>query len=122
MYSLEFHSHTDRADTNTQSFDKVTLLYEGYQIYFGSSPQAASYFIEMGFWKHPRATTADFLTSITNPRERTVREGFEDRVPRSPVEFAAVWKRSTLAQALLQTAETSKRDHQMNSTVLASLR
>jgi ATP-binding cassette subfamily G (WHITE) protein 2 (PDR) len=75
----------------------------------------------MGFLKHPRATIADFLTSITNPRERIVREGFENRVPRSPVEFAAAWKQSTSAQVLLQAAATSKTDRQMASPAIEAL-
>jgi ATP-binding cassette subfamily G (WHITE) protein 2 (PDR) len=75
----------------------------------------------MGFWKHPRATIADFLTSITNPRERIVREGFEDRVPRRPVEFAAAWKQSASAQASLQAAVTSKTDQQIASPAIEAL-
>ncbi|KAF1961950.1 AtrD, ABC-transporter [Byssothecium circinans] len=90
------------SDSIYENFDKVTLLYEGHQIYFGPASQAANYFIELGFQKHPRATTADFLTSITNPAERRVRMGFEGRVPRSAEEFASAWKRSAPARVLLQ--------------------
>jgi len=85
-----------------KSFDKVTLLYEGHQIYFGPTSQAVNYFLELGFRKPARATTADFLTSITNPAERLVIEGFEDRVPRSAEEFGAAWKRSAHARTLVQ--------------------
>ncbi|KAF2818778.1 AtrD, ABC-transporter [Ophiobolus disseminans] len=85
-----------------ESFDKVTLLYEGRQIYFGPTSHAAKYFQDLGFVKHPRATTADFLTSITHPAERRVAKGFEDRVPRSAEEFDAAWQRSSYARALLQ--------------------
>ncbi|KAL2291221.1 hypothetical protein FJTKL_13860 [Diaporthe vaccinii] len=45
-----------------KSFDKVMLLYEGRQIYFGPIESAASYMISL-----ERASTADFLTSMTNP-------------------------------------------------------
>lgn len=78
----------------------MTLLYKGRQIYFGPVESAAEYFVAMGFVKPPRATTADFLTSITSPSERTVQPGYELRVPRSPDEFAAVWRKSDQARTL----------------------
>ncbi|KAF2142292.1 uncharacterized protein K452DRAFT_226952 [Aplosporella prunicola CBS 121167] len=90
------------SDAIYDNFDKVTLLYEGRQIYFGPAWLAANYFIELGFDKPPRATTADFLTSLTHPAERHVRKGFENRVPRSADEFMEVWRRSSAAKALLQ--------------------
>ena len=48
----------------------------------------------MGFICPERQTTADFLTSLTSPAERTIREGFEDRVPNTPDEFVEAWKKS----------------------------
>jgi ATP-binding cassette subfamily G (WHITE) protein 2 (PDR) len=48
----------------------------------------------MGWFCPPRQTTGDFLTSVTNPLERKAREGHETRVPRTPDEFEAYWKRS----------------------------
>lgn len=55
----------------------------------------------MGFHCPERATTGDFLTSLTSPNERRAREGFESRVPRTPDEFAARWKDSTDRAQLL---------------------
>ncbi|KAL8735882.1 MAG: hypothetical protein Q9181_002631 [Wetmoreana brouardii] len=81
-------------------FDKVVLLYEGRQIYFGPATAAKEYFINLGFLCEERATTGDFLTSLTNPAERIVREGFEHRVPRTSDEFADVWKKSEARQLL----------------------
>ncbi|KAJ5640829.1 ABC multidrug transporter A-2 [Penicillium herquei] len=82
-------------------FDKVIVLYEGRQIYFGRAGDARRFFIEMGFDCPDRQTTADFLTSLTSPSERQARPGFEDQVPRTPNEFAARWKASPERQALL---------------------
>ncbi|MCJ1402759.1 hypothetical protein MMC11_005980 [Xylographa trunciseda] len=76
-------------------FDKVTVLYEGHQIYFGPSTQAKQYFIDLGFHCPERQTTADFLTSMTSPIERVVRSDFESKVPRTPEEFAEAWKSSS---------------------------
>jgi ATP-binding cassette, subfamily G (WHITE), member 2, PDR len=55
----------------------------------------------MGFECPPRQTTADFLTSLTNPDERIIRPGFENRVPRSPEEFADEWRMSQHRALLL---------------------
>lgn len=56
----------------------------------------------MGFECPSRQTTADFLTSLTNPDERIVRSGFENKVPRSPDEFADEWRMSQERAALLR--------------------
>jgi ATP-binding cassette, subfamily G (WHITE), member 2, PDR len=48
----------------------------------------------MGWFCPQRQTTGDFLTSVTNPAERQTRKGFEGKVPRTPDEFEAYWRRS----------------------------
>ena len=75
-------------------FDNCILLYEGHQIYSGSAKDAKDFFIRMGFKCPKRQTTADFLTSLTNPAERIVRKGYEKKVPRTPEQFYAYWKKS----------------------------
>ncbi|RAK94492.1 hypothetical protein BO79DRAFT_185084 [Aspergillus costaricaensis CBS 115574] len=86
-------------------FDKVIVLYEGRQIYFGRSGDARQFFIEMGFDCPDRQTTADFLTSLTSPTERKVRKGHERLVPRTPDEFAARWRASAERRQLLADIE-----------------
>lgn len=86
-------------------FDKVLVLYEGRQIYFGPTTSAKQYFINMGFDCPDRQTDADFLTSMTSALERVVRPGWEDRVPRTPDEFAQRWKDSQERAELLQQIE-----------------
>ncbi|KAL2826962.1 ABC-2 type transporter-domain-containing protein [Aspergillus cavernicola] len=75
-------------------FDKVALIHEGHQIYFGRTSDAQHFFTDMGFVCPPRQTTADFLTSLTSPSERRVRPGYEDKVPRTAAEFAQRWRNS----------------------------
>ncbi|KAJ5157869.1 ABC multidrug transporter A-2 [Penicillium canariense] len=91
-------------------FDKAIVLYEGRQIYFGKADDARRFFINMGFDCPDRQTTADFLTSLTSPSERSVRDGFEHVVPRTPDEFAARWRDSPERKQLLQEIQDS-RDH-----------
>ncbi|CAH2351739.1 protein Snq2p [[Candida] railenensis] len=84
-----------------ETFDKVTVLYRGHQVYFGPMEEAKSYFEEMG-WECPaRQSTAEFLTAITDPIGRFPKPGFEDRVPRTAEEFEAYWLNSP-AYARLQ--------------------
>ncbi|KAL5336945.1 ABC-2 type transporter-domain-containing protein [Aspergillus crustosus] len=83
-------------------FDKAIVLYEGREIYFGPCSYAKEYFVEMGWYCPPRQTTGDFLTSVTNPQERTAREGLEGKVPRTPEEFQTYWKNSPQYAALQQ--------------------
>ncbi|CAK7567123.1 MAG: Multidrug resistance protein [Sporothrix epigloea] len=92
-------------------FDKATVLYEGRQIYFGSTSAARQYFINLGFECPARATTPDFLTSMTSPQERIVRAGFEGRAPRTPDEFAACWRQSAEYKALQADIEEYKSSH-----------
>ncbi|KAJ4408298.1 Multidrug resistance protein [Didymella pomorum] len=82
-------------------FDKVLVLYEGRQIFYGRTTEAKGYFLRMGFVCPDRQTDADFLTSMTSALERIVAEGFEGRVPRTPDEFHQRWLDSPERAALM---------------------
>ena len=86
-------------------FNKAIVLYEGRQIFFGQTDEARAYFENLGFRCRDRQTTPDFLTSMTSPQERIVKSGFENKVPRTPDEFAAMWKNSSERKYLLQEIE-----------------
>jgi ATP-binding cassette subfamily G (WHITE) protein 2 (SNQ2) len=75
-------------------FDKVCVLVEGRQIYYGPTSEAKGYFENMGFVCTPGANVADFLTSVSVPTERQVRPGFENRLPGTADEFAARFRAS----------------------------
>lgn len=86
-------------------FDKAVVLYEGRQIYFGPAAEAKDYFERMGWLCPQRQTTGDFLTSVTNPQERQIRPGMENRVPRTPEEFETYWLNSPEYRALKEQIE-----------------
>jgi len=91
-------------------FDKVLLIHEGRCVYFGPAEQAAAYFEGLGFTRPARWTTADFLTSVTDSHEQKVKEGWEDRVPRSTEQLADAYAKSQINQANLRdVAEFEKR-------------
>ncbi|PYH88728.1 hypothetical protein BO71DRAFT_467139 [Aspergillus ellipticus CBS 707.79] len=106
------------SQSSYDAFDKVAVLYEGRQIYFGPVDQAKQYFIDMGYHCPDRQTTADFLTSLTNPVERVVQPGFEARVPRTPDEFAKAWKASQLRNELMKQIAVFDRDHPVGGPAL----
>ena len=70
------------------------MLYEGRQIFFGDIGSARPFFVKLDFEPYYRASTPDFLTSLTNPAERLVRNGLESAVPTTPDTFAYVWDNS----------------------------
>ncbi|KAF2396877.1 ABC drug exporter AtrF [Trichodelitschia bisporula] len=91
-------------------FDKVLLIDEGHCCYFGPTDQAAQYFKDLGFERPDRWTTADFLTSVTDKHERHAREGWEDRIPRSPEEFAQALAQSKIREQNLSEIETFREE------------
>lgn len=86
-------------------FDKVVVLYEGYQIYFGPAKAAKGFFVDMGFHCPDQQSVPDFLTSLTSPAERTARKGFEQSVPKTAFEFNQRWRESDTYKQLLVDIE-----------------
>lgn len=64
-------------------FDKVLVLDEGQQIYYGPLPEARPFMEGLGFICDDSANVADFLTGVSVPTERKIREGYEDKFPRT---------------------------------------
>lgn len=86
------------------SFDKVTLLYKGRQVYFGPAKDAEAYFTSIGFQRISASTsTADFLTALTHSPEAVllVRPGWENLVPRTADDFVRKWHSSVERLTLL---------------------
>ncbi|KAJ5471563.1 hypothetical protein N7530_008920 [Penicillium desertorum] len=101
-------------------FDKVVVLYEGQQIYFGPTGEARDFFTAMGFDCPSRQTTADFLTSLTSPAERRVKPGYERRVPRTPQEFALRWQNSPECARLLQEIDAFDKEYPIGGDSLTT--
>ena len=96
------------------------MLYEGHQIYFGPTDKAREFFVNMGFDCPSRQTTADFLTSLTSPTERRVKPGCEDKVPRTPSEFAQRWQNSPEHARLLQEIDSFDKEHPIGGESLTT--
>jgi ATP-binding cassette, subfamily G (WHITE), member 2, SNQ2 len=89
-------------ETLYECFDKVLLIDEGKCLYFGPAEKAKAYFHTLGFDCPDRWTTADFLTSVSDEHERSIREGWEQRIPRSAEQFAEVYRKSATYQQNLE--------------------
>jgi len=89
----------------------VIVLYEGRQIFFGKVDDAKTYFENLGFVCAKSQTAADFLTSMTSPKERIVRPGFEDVVPQTSSDFAAAWSQSEQRKILAEELANYKQTY-----------
>ncbi|KAI9370476.1 ABC-2 type transporter-domain-containing protein [Aspergillus egyptiacus] len=93
------------SETLYKEFDKVMLIEGGKCAYFGSADKAKAYFEQLGFECPPRWTTPDFLNSISDPNARKVREGWEDRVPRSAGDFQQAYRNSEAYKEVVRDIE-----------------
>ncbi|KAF4434587.1 putative ABC1 transport protein [Fusarium austroafricanum] len=96
-------------------FDKILVLYEGRQIFFGRAASAPAYFERMGWQRHARQTSGDFMTAITNPAQRLAKQGHEDSVPRTPAEFEQYWRDSPEYASLMTEIELYQKDFSQQS-------
>lgn len=82
-------------------FDKVMVIDEGRQVFFGPAQEARSYFENLGYLPKPRQTTADYLTGCTDPFEREYQVGRDpSNVPSTPDELAHAYENSVYAKRL----------------------
>ncbi|RDL34441.1 putative ATP-binding cassette multidrug transport protein [Venustampulla echinocandica] len=77
-------------------FDKVLVLDEGKEIYYGPMKEARPFMEGLGFFCNDAANVADFLTGVTVPSERKIREGYEDSFPRTSDDIRAAYEKSTI--------------------------
>lgn len=95
-------------------FDKVSVIYDGQQIFYGRCDMAKDFFVRMGFHCPREQTTPDFLTSLTSPNERQARWGFEHTVPTNADEFVRRWKASPEYEQLLADITAFEQRHPVN--------
>ncbi|KAM0272257.1 hypothetical protein ACHAQH_008754 [Verticillium albo-atrum] len=86
-------------------FDKVVVLAEGREIYYGPAQDAKKYFEDMGFECAPGANTADFLTSVVVDTERSIKSEFKNMVPHAAPEFETRYRDSTVFSHMMADME-----------------
>ncbi|EGC33758.1 hypothetical protein DICPUDRAFT_154132 [Dictyostelium purpureum] len=102
LHKTTIASFYQASDSIYNCFDKVLILEKGRCIYFGPVSNAKQYFLDLGFDCEPRKSIPDFLTGVTNPQERIVKQGYEDKVPITSGDFEEVWKNSKLYQISME--------------------
>ncbi|KAJ5483524.1 ABC transporter [Penicillium desertorum] len=84
-------------------FDKVLVLDEGKQIYYGPAAAAKPFMENLGFVYTDGANIGDFLTGVTVPTERKIRPGYENTFPRNADAILAEYKKSSTYDRMLST-------------------
>ncbi|KAL8834778.1 MAG: hypothetical protein Q9176_007296 [Flavoplaca citrina] len=90
-------------------FDKVLLIDQGHQVFFGRTEEAKTYFEDLGYIPMPGETTAEFLTNITDPTQRRAKPGSKAENIATPQQLSAVFKESAHFARLLQEINQSER-------------
>ncbi|KAL0571220.1 ATP-binding cassette transporter snq2 [Marasmius crinis-equi] len=87
-------------------FDKVIVLNEGRQVFYGPPAEARAYFENLGYKPLPRQSTADYLTGCTDPNERQFAPGrSKENVPSSPEALEAAFLDTKYAMDMNQRRE-----------------
>ncbi|KAI9925375.1 hypothetical protein ASPWEDRAFT_46883 [Aspergillus wentii DTO 134E9] len=82
-------------------FDKVLVLDEGKEIYYGPKKNAKPFMESLGFLCDDGANIADFLTGVTVSTERQIRPGYENSFPRDAASILSHYRRSTLYRDMI---------------------
>jgi ATP-binding cassette subfamily G (WHITE) protein 2 (SNQ2) len=77
-------------------FDKVLVLDEGEQVFYGTRDEARPFMESQGFLCGAGANVGDFLTGVTVPNERKIISGFEARFPRNAPELRHAYEESSI--------------------------
>lgn len=84
-----------------KQFDKVLVIDNGRQVFFGPASEARPYFEGLGFREKPRQTTPDYLTGCTDPFEREFKDGRSaDDVPSTPQALVEAFDKSVFSETL----------------------
>ncbi|KAH7311591.1 ABC-2 type transporter-domain-containing protein [Stachybotrys elegans] len=82
-------------------FDKVMVIDEGRQVFFGPTKEARAYFEGLGFAPRPRQTTPDYLTGCTDEFERQYAPGRSpEDAPHSPDTLMEAFRNSPYQERL----------------------
>jgi ABC-type multidrug transport system ATPase subunit/ABC-type multidrug transport system permease subunit len=87
-----------------EHFDKVLVLDEGKQIFYGPQEAAVPFMEGLGFMRDGGSNRGDFLTGVTVPHERVIAPGYEETFPRTADAVRDAYNNSALYPEMLQEA------------------
>lgn len=110
-----------------KQFDKVMVIDEGRQVFFGPASEARAYFEGLGFLEKPRQTTPDYLTGCTDEFEREYKEGRSpENAPSTPDSFVEAFNKSVFSEKLgkemADYRESIKEEKQIHDDFVAAHR
>ena len=82
-------------------FDKVLVLDEGKEVYYGPMAEARPFMEDLGFICREGSNVADFLTGVTVPTERKIQTGYENRFPRTADALRTEYEESTIYNRMI---------------------
>ncbi|KAH8665575.1 putative ABC transporter G family member 11 [Ilyonectria robusta] len=94
--SVSLVSLYQASDTLYRCFDKVLILEDGHELYFGPSASAPGYFEQLGFNRIPGQSLADFLAECADARMRSSHH------PYSTTDLARIFRESVTYTQLRQ--------------------
>lgn len=98
-------------------FDKVLVLDQGQQLYYGPRQQAVPFMEDLGFVCVDGSNKGDFLTGVTVPTERRIASGYEKTCPRTTAEIAAVYQQSAIKSEMIkESRQYSESDMAVKNT------
>lgn len=97
-------------------FDKVLVLDEGKQVYYGPREEARPFMESQGFICGDGANVADFLTGVTVPSEREIHPDFESRFPRNAGELELAYRQSNIKATMDQELDYHTTEEAKNNT------
>ncbi|ODM18850.1 hypothetical protein SI65_05467 [Aspergillus cristatus] len=89
-----------------EHFDKVLVLDEGKQIFYGPQKDAVPFMEGLGFMRDSGSNRGDFLTGVTVPTERLIAPGYEDKFPHTADEILAAYERSRIKSKMLEECQS----------------
>jgi ATP-binding cassette subfamily G (WHITE) protein 2 (SNQ2) len=99
-----------------EQFDKVLVLDQGKQIFYGRREDAVPFMENLGFYCDPAANKTDFLTSVTVPSARTIAKGHEKDFPRNKDEILVAFQQSSFQKSMLGELEYPQSDDAVKNT------
>ncbi|KAI9688918.1 MAG: hypothetical protein M1822_001275 [Bathelium mastoideum] len=88
-------------------FDRVLVIYEGRQAFFGKIGEARQYFEDLGFVRKEGQTTAEFLSHVTDPAHREATPGSQAANMHTAADFAASFTSSSHYASLTHEIDDS---------------
>ena len=90
-----FVSLSQASESVYSQFDRVLVIDEGREVFFGPANEARLYFEGLGFLPKPRQTTLDYITGCTDKFEREIAPGRNpDSVPSNSRELEEAFRNS----------------------------